>query len=297
MDYYNILEVDKNASQAEIKKSYRTLSLKYHPDKQKDNSDAKFKEINEAYQLLSNPQKRQFYDLQNNNNSLNQENIFENLFKHMENNIFSGSCRNPLRKMPIFPLFEKMGFEKMGFEDMGFNMLPPSLIKNVKITLKQAYRGIEYPLEIERWIESNNYKTTETEKIYITIPPGVDDNEIIIINNKGNILNQKQGNIKININIINNTDFIRRGINLYYVKKITLKEALLGFSFDFSFIDGRCFTINNLDGSIIHPDYTRNIKNLGMQRGDTCGDLILSFKIIFPTSLNNKQIKQLQMIF
>ena len=63
-DYYNILEVDKTASEKDIKKSYRKLSMKYHPDKNPDNkeSEDKFKEIAEAYSILSNKEKRGNYD-------------------------------------------------------------------------------------------------------------------------------------------------------------------------------------------------------------------------------------------
>ena len=66
MDYYSILGVEKKSSSAEIKKQYRKLSLQYHPDKN-NGDDSKFKEINEAYQTLSDTEKRRIYDLQQNN--------------------------------------------------------------------------------------------------------------------------------------------------------------------------------------------------------------------------------------
>ena len=64
MDYYELLEVSRSASEAEIKKSYRKLAVKYHPDRNPGNKEAeeKFKEISQAYSVLSDPQKRQMYD-------------------------------------------------------------------------------------------------------------------------------------------------------------------------------------------------------------------------------------------
>jgi len=64
-DYYNILNVSKSASQDEIKKAYRKLAMKYHPDRNQGNKDAeaKFKDISEAYAVLSNPEKRKQYDM------------------------------------------------------------------------------------------------------------------------------------------------------------------------------------------------------------------------------------------
>ena len=93
-NYYKVLELEFGCSTEAIKKSFRKLSLRYHPDKNRDNDSNRFVEINEAYEILSDPQKRNLYDSQftpnTNNKSENDfktglDNIFSNLFKNMAN--------------------------------------------------------------------------------------------------------------------------------------------------------------------------------------------------------------------
>ena len=97
-DYYNILNIDKTATEDEIKKAYKKLALQYHPDKNqtnKDEAENKFKEISEAYEVLSDPQKKNNYD-NGNNITIHQANpfdIFNNIFNH-SNNIFDININN-----------------------------------------------------------------------------------------------------------------------------------------------------------------------------------------------------------
>ena len=91
-NYYNILEIDKNANKEEIKNAYKKLALKYHPDKNKDNknnAEEKFKEISEAYEVLSDEQKKYNYDNGQNIiiNNHNPFDIFENIFKNHNTHI------------------------------------------------------------------------------------------------------------------------------------------------------------------------------------------------------------------
>ena len=79
-----------------------------------------------------------------------------------------------------------------------------------------------------------------------------------------------------------------------YNKKITLKEALCGFTFTIDYIDGKQYTINNNNGKIINPGFKKQINKMGMRRDDQIGNLIIDFQIVFPNSLNEKQIKVLQ---
>jgi molecular chaperone DnaJ len=103
-DYYGILGINKDATPEEIKKSYRKLSMKYHPDKNPDNKEAeeKFKEISEAYSVLSNPKKRKEYDNPLHNMGNSSFDGFDELFKHMHAAHFSYEAHNHRREnMPI----------------------------------------------------------------------------------------------------------------------------------------------------------------------------------------------------
>ena len=105
-------------------------------------------------------------------------------------------------------------------------MLKKTFIKTIEISLEQAYKGINFPLEIERWIKDENTRRVEKEKIYIDIPRGIDDGEIVVLKNKGNINGENsKGDIKLHIKVINKTQYVRDGLDLLLNKKISLKQA------------------------------------------------------------------------
>ena len=288
-DLYKILEVEKNATPEEIKKSYRKLSLKYHPDRNNggEESTKKFQEISMAYETLGDKYKRKLYDDTYNtsrqfnfNNTINPEEFFK--FFTNSNNVF----RHNVNGQPSQQF-------KTGFN---FNK-PVPIIKNIEITLFESFTGCTKPLMITRWIVENDIRREETEKLYVIIFKGVDDNELIIIRDKGNILGDtNRGDIKIFIKIKNKTDFIRNGLDLIYKKQISLKEALCGFSFDMKYVDDRIFKINNSKGNIITPTYKKTIPNMGMIRGEHKGNLIIEFTILFPQNLDENKINELEKI-
>ena len=174
---------------------------------------------------------------------------------------------------------------------------PAPLIKTAIVTLSQAFSGITYPILIERWILINNEKRIEKEKIYINIKKGTDSGEIIIIKDKGNIINHSlKGDIKVHIKVENKSIFKREGLNLKIKKDITLKESLTGFIFDIAHLNGKKYTINNDSGNIIPSNYLKEIDGLGMCRDEKTGKLIMEFNIIFPDKLTEEQIKKIKEI-
>jgi DnaJ-class molecular chaperone len=188
------------------------------------------------------------------------------------------------------------GGPQNGFHSV-FNQIqkPPSINKTITITMEQVFNGATIPVEIERFIMESNIKIYEKETIYITVPTGVDDGEIITVKDKGNTLdNNNKGDIKIFIKVENNTNYERLGIDLLTNKTISLKEALCGFKFDLKYINGKMYTLNNNSGNIIVPNYKKIIPNMGLTRDGHTGNLIITFTIEFPSHLTEEKMDKLR---
>ena len=307
MDLYKILDITKNASQDEIKKAYRKLSLKHHPDR--GGNEEEFKKLNRAFEVLGDSQKRREYDMSQ-----------SNPFKQKNTNIFSDNNAPQMPDMGGIPEMFKMFFNgmPMDFENMhnmagggpnirifrngkpvfqNHQVKPPPITKTLIINLDEAYEGVVKPLEIEKWIIHNNVKKIEKETIYVEIPIGIDNNEIIIMKNKGNInTHGMMGDIKIQIKIKNNSMFTRQGLDLLVKKTITLKEALIGFKFEIKHLNRKNYMINNFNSKVVTPNFKSVIDKMGMKRGNNVGRLIILFEIEFPKTLSDTQKEQLKNI-
>jgi len=315
---YKILGVSENASQHEIKKAYRKLSLQYHPDKNPSpEATEKYKIINEAYGTLGDEQKRSQYEMERKNpfmkmagmgghggiNINEMDEIFKTFFGGMPFGMGGFSMNmddmdniNSMANMHGFPGSAQFHVFHNGRPvNMGKSFQKPSPInKIVTIDIEQVFNGVTIPVDIERWIYENNLRVSETETLYVTIPKGIDDNEIIVLKDKGNIVNDScKGDIKIFIKIINNTDIKRHGLDLIYEKNISLKDALCGFTFEIKFINGKTYTLNNASGNIISPEYKKIIPKMGLTRESYTGNLIIVFHVEFPEKLTSEQIKKL----
>jgi len=172
---------------------------------------------------------------------------------------------------------------------------PIPIMKSLQINMEQVFNGASLPLEIERWILELGTKVFEKETIYVDIPQGIDENEMIIIRDKGNIISENcKGDIKINILVQNNTPFKRTGLDLILDKTISLKEALCGFNFELNYINGKSYTLNNNKGSIITPEYKKVYPGMGLKRGEHTGNMVILFHVQFPEKLTEEQISGLQ---
>lgn len=201
-----------------------------------------------------------------------------------------------------------------------------------EIDLQQSYNGATIPILINRVIvdtyngngisngisNSNGYDRStinETETVYIDIPVGTDDGEIIVIREKGNIINGINGDIRVKIKLNidigidtsnRNNGFSRDGLDLVYTKKITLKESLCGFTFCLKHINGREYTINNNTGIVINPNSTTIIPKLGFVKANRkhndsddhskIGCLKIKYIIEYPERIDGETRKRLSEI-
>ena len=294
--HYEILGISKDASEIEIKKAYRSASLKYHPDRNSSKEAVtKIQEINEAYEILSDKDKKKQYDNQLNGVRTNPFQQMNTNFNHgfgdidnIFNMMFNGRQVHP--GMPNVQVFRDGNSTTHVFTSNSSMGPPPIMTKNIKITFEQSYSGCSIPIEIERWIQQDNNKKTEVEKLMVEIPEGVNNNETIILKGIGNRNQYGKGDIKLVINIDNTTNFKRQGLDLFCNKELSLKEALCGFSFGFIHLNGKNLSINNNNPiTIIKEGQTQVFKGLGMKQNGRVGNLIFTFRINFPSELTKRQ--------
>lgn len=294
-NYYDILNINKNASMDDIKKSYRQLALKYHPDRNNQNSHCKeiFQKINDAYNVLSNEQKRKEYD-----NQIFYKMSDIDLNKHVHD-LFDNILSHHIEKNPMVSNLQKL------FQHF---IKPKPLKITVEISFEQSYNGTMVSIEYEKEIEiANDNIIMQKIKTYISIMKGIDDGEIIELKEKGNEIQRDGinyfGDLFITIKINPNEYFTRKGLDIFYLQNITLKEALVGFEIEIPHFNNKKLTIKtkkkdnfqsaNENCQIVKPNQQMKIAGYGMVRNDNVGFLIITFNIIFPDTLSYEQIEKL----
>ncbi|XP_042484982.1 dnaJ homolog subfamily B member 13-like [Macadamia integrifolia] len=334
VDYYKILQVDRNAKDEDLKKSYRKLAMKWHPDKnpnKKKEAEAKFKQISEAYEVLSDPQKRAIYDQYGEEGLKGQvpppgsggpggATFFQtgdgpNVFRFNPRNaddIFAeffgfsspfggmggggGGSGGGMNGGSRFPggMFSKNFFPSFG-EGGSMNQGPRKaapIEKSLPCTLEELYKGTTKKMKISREISDVSGKTMPVEEIItIDIKPGWKKGTKITFPEKGN----EQPNV-IPADLVFIVDekpheiFTRDGNDLILTQKITLMEALTGYTVHLTTLDGRNLTIpiNN----VIHSNYEEVVPREGMpipKELPKKGDLRIKFDIKFPKRLTADQ--------
>uniref|UniRef100_A0A6C0CJP2 J domain-containing protein n=1 Tax=viral metagenome TaxID=1070528 RepID=A0A6C0CJP2_9ZZZZ len=305
-DYYKFLEVENKATQEEIKKSYRKLSLKHHPDKNNNSpeSQAQFQKIGEAYETLGDPEKRRIYDMQKQNPFMGNEFAGQGFPGDGLNDIMKMFFQGNMGGMPGMafggggPMPGNIRVFRNG-QPVNINNLnkPPPIVKNIVISLEQAYRGDHIPVQIERWLFEDGIRKCENETIYVPISKGIDNNEIIILRERGNVMDSNlKGDVKIIVGIQNTSIFKRDGLNLILEKEITLKESLCGFEFIINHISGKNLRFTQEKGKLIKDGIVKLIPNFGMDRENHKGNLGIKFNVIYPESLSDEQTEKLREI-
>jgi DnaJ-class molecular chaperone len=326
-NFYNILEVQETASSDEIKKAYRKLSMQYHPDKNGNSQESteKFQKIAEAYEVLGDAEKKEDYDLTRNNpfvrmmsqqggpngHAVSADELFSTLFGmpffggqsphngiHM-NQGFGQNIRVFHNGMPVNQGHGQGQGHNLGqmFSHQQQQQKPAPITAQLNVPIDKILIGTTIPIDIERWILENGNKVFEHEMVYVTVPKGIDEGEIIVLTGKGNVVNESnKGDIKIFIKIVNETPFKRNGLDLVLEKTISVKDALCGFSFELKYLTGKVYTITNNSGNIISHGYKKVIPGMGFEREGHKGNLLIMFDIIFPEKLSQEIIDALKTI-
>lgn len=281
IDYYKVLGLGKNASPAEIKKAYRKLARKYHPDLNPGNAEAeqKFKQINEAHEVLGDPEKRPKYD-QYGKDWAHAE-AFEEARRSEARSRASQSYGPGGGTDPEFSaFFESMFGDFAGrgsARSRGFR--GPDLTAHLDLDLTEAYRTHKRTLDLG------------SRQIRITIPAGVEDGQTIRIKGHGGagMNGGPAGDLYLTFRIRNRTAFRREGPQLYKTVRIPLTTAVLGGEITVDTLDGQArLTVKPLtqNGARV------KLKGKGFpfyKEAGTFGDLVLTFEVELPKHLSPEQ--------
>ena len=168
------------------------------------------------------------------------------------------------------------------------------ITKNIYITLENAYFGIE---QLSVNLTELNNGGEDATTIYVCIPPGVNDKEVLILSNVTLSSFHFSQVVNIIVNIEEHSVFKRNGMDLILNKEISLKESLCGLEFTMKHINNKSFHLQHKDGTIIKHNITKTIPGLGMiDKNKNIGNLIIVFKIIYPDKLTREQIDKLSLI-
>lgn len=281
-DYYEILGVKKDASADEIKKAYRKLAVKYHPDKNPGNKQAeeKFKEVSEASAVLSDPEKRKQYD-QFGADGFHQKFSQEDIFRGFD----------------INDLLREMGFGGGGGRSGPFGARHgrqgprpgEDLAMEVQISLREAAAGEEKRIAFTR--------AGTREEVSMKIPAGIEDGAQLRLKGKGGtgINGGPSGDLYLTVRVGGDPDFIREGNDLIVGRQIRFSEAALGTTLDVPTFD----TPKRIKVPAgVQSDTKIRLKGCGMpiRGGSGKGDLYVKISVKVPELVTGEQKKLLEQL-
>lgn len=314
-DYYKILEVEKGASQDEIKKAYRKLALKYHPDRNKDDKSAEdhFKEVGEAYAVLSDPEKRKQYDTFGSTDFRQ---------RYSQEDIFQGSdISDILREMGLggdfFARFS--GGHSGGFRTYGFGGGRPGagqaggpgmggfdfgqgfggygqpgmakgtdLVYELPVSLPEVLSGATKMVSYRRG--------GKLEKVSVKIPPGMATGQKLRLSGKGEPGPQgaPSGDLFIRVRVTDQEGWRRDGDDLEKLVDIPFSQAALGHTMEVTTLDGKTLSVKAPKGAQNGARLRLKGQGLPHFKGSGRGDLYVKLNVKVPKKLSKRQKELLE---
>jgi len=274
MDYYSTLGLKRGASQEDIKKAYRSLAMKHHPDRGGD--EKQFKQIEEAYRTLSDPQKKEMFDMGMDPNNPQHGGFNQGPFE------FHFGTNN------MNDFFGNFGFGGFGSRPMRRNM---TYSIGVELTLEEVLTGKDITAEVGT---ANGRKRI----VNISIPSGVESGQQIRYQGMGDdaISGLPPGDLIVNISVARHPRFHRDKDNLIYEHRISAWDAMLGTNVNLDTIDNRTINVGIPAGT--QPDTVLSCKGEGMpnMRNRSRGNLLIKIKVDIPRNLSNEIISKVKEI-
>jgi curved DNA-binding protein len=284
MDYYSTLGVGKNATDDDIKKAYRKLAMKHHPDRGGD--EATFKKISEAYDILSDPQKKQIVDLGGD-----------------PKNQGGGGYGNSFNQGP-FEFHFNTGGVPPGMEDIfdrfnfgaGFGRRPAQKNKtlniSIEITLEDVLNGKDINAEITIPGSGKN------RMINIAIPAGIEHGQQIRYEGMGDdaIRELRPGDLIVNVNVRPHSQFRREHSDLVLEKSVLVWDAIIGSTIDIETLDGKTLTINIPQGTKHGTILSCRGEGLPIMRSRNRGNLLIMIKVDMPKNLSTSQLDKIKLL-
>lgn len=300
-DYYKILGVSKSSSPEEIKKAYRKLALKYHPDHNKGDkaAEAKFKDISEAYAVLSDPEKKKQYDMfgaEGFHNRFSQEDIFRgfdfgSIFSEFG---FGGSGKAQNIFSQIFGgmggsgKYHYAGGSPFGGSAGGFHGHPRAM--------KGQDLIYELPLTLEDLAESTtkviSYQSDgRQEEVSVKVPAGISAGQKLRLRGKGRASPHGglPGDLYVQITVLDHPVFRRENADLYSKHQISFSQAVLGTEIEIPTIDKKLLKLKIPPGTQNNAKFRLKGYGLPRMKGGPRGDAYAEISIAIPKKLNKKQ--------
>ena len=298
-DFYKVLGVSKDADEATIKKAYRKLARTWHPDQNKGNPEAeeRFKEIGEAYTVLSNPEQRQQYDAIRSMGAggfrggaggggasgVNFEDLFGAFGGGNGGNVrFSTSGGGAgINLDDIFGAFGGFG----GAHGSPYQQAPQKgedLHASTRITLKQSLSGVNIKLAVSG------------KPMTVKVPKGIKDGQSVRLRGKGkaSINGGSAGDLIVTIHVEEDPVYSREGNDLRMTLPVTFAEATLGANVELPLIDGSTVTVKVPSGS--DSGRTLRLKGRGVATKKGTGDLLATISVVVPKDLTPEQLESIK---